>query len=276
MNLQTIRNLADQTRQRLAALTAGSGDLDELARKRVVEREKLNLLTEQEAAERDRLEAKRIADLNKRRTAVLATARGHIDSALKQRNAAIEGFVAAIQNAARIAAEQPALFAPAALGLDAAMLTELFSENEQRQISDALSRSIPTISAGQVAAIVKAALSDKPERVQESVASLFGQSAYQPGVSRQYEIPARVRTVPVLDCVQGLEKVPYRPSVEAGPVATHSEPPPVNRQVCDLRPKPSGQPANCDDVASIIPDDSVKPFRQTVDRDAKPPRYEVG
>lgn len=236
MNLETIKNLAAETRQRLAALTAGSGtDLDELAKARLLEREKLNLLTEQAEAESARLEAKRIADRDKQRTALAKKFRRNAENDLATDNRLKAEAVAAARALIKALASRHALWTPDGIGLLSDEAQASFTQDEHRQLADALAASFQPVRIGEFAVVVREALAGAKPDARDAIGRLFATPQAGPGI--RHEAPAARSTAPLIDAARRLEKVPYpaTPAEAAVPDEITSDGPAVSRFTVDLR-----------------------------------------
>lgn len=213
MNLSTIKNLMSETRQRLAGLKPGTADIDELAKARLLEREKLNLLSEQEAAEQERLEAKRIADRDKMRTALAKRFRRNAENDLATDNRLVGEAVAAARTLVAALAARHALWTPDGIGLLSDEAQEHFTQGEHSQLAAALAASFQPIRIAEFTAVIREALAGAKPDARDAIGRLFATPQAGPGI--RHEAPAARSSAPLIDCARRLEKAPYPAPTEA-------------------------------------------------------------
>lgn len=238
MDIQIIKKLAAETRQRLAALAAGSGDIDEIARKRVFEREKLHLLAEQEAAETQRLEAQRIVDRDKARAALAKKFRSNAERDLAEDNRLTAEAVTALRTCIAALAARHTLWTPDGIGLLSDEAQAAFTRDEHRHLADALCRSFRPVHVAEFSTAVREALAGASPDAQDSIRRLF---ANPPNGIQRAEAPTARRSAPLIDVARGLQDEPYpleQPS--AAPVAAEQPEAAGPRFEVDLRPTGNG------------------------------------
>ena len=207
--LSRIQAEIEATEKHRDKLRDSDGDIDVVTRACCADNEKIDLLKRHEAAEIERLEAKRLVDRNKRRAACMKRSGQLIGSELERYNVYRAAIFDHIQSTVRLAADLYTLFDQKALELDGGMLSGLFTDAEIECLDRSLSQSYLSINMDEVIEIVWEAMSDRPEWIQEFVRNLFGQCEYLDGIDRSCDVPKRILSVPVLDMVHALEGTPY-------------------------------------------------------------------
>ena len=236
MKLEQIKNLMSDTRQRLAGLTAESGNIDEIAKARLLEREKLRLFNEQEAAETQRLEAERIADRDKMRTTLAKKFRRNAERDLAEDNRLTAEAMTALRTCIAALVERHKLWAPGALGLMSDEAQASFTPGEHRELVTALANSHQPIRIAEFTAAAKEALADARPDAQDEIGRLFAPPPHMLGMGRA-EPPTARKSVPMIDTAQALHGTTFPAPVEADtPDVVDDEPVTGAYFVVDLRP----------------------------------------
>jgi len=141
-NLQKIQKLAASVRDSLAALKPSGSldDLDVIAKERAVLREKLDLLADAEASERERLESEDAAAKAKQRRALLLDVAKCAEATGKQYDNLTTNANALVAELVAVLAEREQVFTREAVGISHDLYA-LLTKEEQSEILTKLDRS---------------------------------------------------------------------------------------------------------------------------------------
>lgn len=124
--LQEIQKLAASLRDKLTSLKAGpASDLDAIAKERIVLREKLELLSEQETEERERLEAEGAAAKEKQRRAFLLSVAGKAEKAVVRHQKLTGRASELVTELVDVLVQRERVFVQEAVGLNTPVVFEL-------------------------------------------------------------------------------------------------------------------------------------------------------
>ena len=144
--LQKIQKLVAKARDRLASLKPSSAldDLDKIAQERAILREKLELLTDAESAERDSLAAAEAAAKSKQRRALLLNVAEKTEGVEKQHQKLTNRAIELLVELVGVLSQREQVYNREAVGLNAPEILELVTSKENTELLAALGRSADT------------------------------------------------------------------------------------------------------------------------------------
>ena len=280
MKLEQIKYLMTEARQRLATLKPGPGNIDEIAKARLLEREKLHLLAEQETTELKRIADKKAANRDKMRSTLTKEIEREAKAILDEDNQHMKAIEIATHTLVKALAARHSLFDPARIGLLSKDAMDCFTSDEHQQFAAAITKSCQPVRIGEFAAVIREALAGAPSDARDTIRRLFATPPHMLGMPADKPPQAR-KSVPLIDIAQALHGTPYPTPVEADtPDVVDNEPITGARFAVDLRPTANrgDGPKMTREISSIKVTSKPAPVHQIVDlrnTDNQPPVYEV-